>query len=61
MGPAARAVPAGLRVDQINGRKIESLSDLRSAAASLKDGATVSVIGRLPDGSSTILNYRLNG
>jgi serine protease Do len=61
MGPAARAVPAGLRVDQINGRKIESLSDLRSAAASLQDGATVSVIGRLPDGSSTIVNYRLNG
>jgi serine protease Do len=61
MGPAARAVPTGLRVDQVNGHEVHSLSDLRSAAASLKDGSTVSLVGRLPDGSRTIVNYRLNG
>jgi serine protease Do len=61
MGPAARTLAPGLRVDQVNGREIHSLSDLRSAAASLKDGATVSIVGRIPDGSKTIVNYRLNG
>ena len=60
MGPA-RVLPTGLRVDQVNGREIQSLDDLQSAAASLKPGATVSLVGRLPDGSKTIVNYRLNG
>ena len=60
MGPA-RVLPTGLRVDQVNGKEIQSLDDLQSAAASLKPGATVSLVGRLPDGSKTIVNYRLNG
>jgi serine protease Do len=60
-GPAARALRPGLRLEKLNGRDIRSIDDLRSAAASLDDGATVSVLGRLPDGSRTIVNFRLDG
>jgi serine protease Do len=60
MGPAPREL-TGLRLERINGKEIRSLDDLRSAAGSLRAGQTVSVIGRLGDGTETIVNYRLRG
>jgi serine protease Do len=60
MGPAARAgIPRGLVIERLNGTEIESVRDLYAAASDLKAGATVSIVGRLPDGTKTILNYRL--
>jgi serine protease Do len=62
MGPAARAgLPRGLQIERLNGKEIRDLRDLRAGAGSLQDGGTVSIIGRLPDGSQTIINYRLHG
>ncbi|HET7273710.1 MAG TPA: trypsin-like peptidase domain-containing protein [Longimicrobiaceae bacterium] len=57
-GPAPRVL-TGMVIRQINGRNIETVADLREVAESLDKGATVSIIGRLPDGSMTIYNYRL--
>jgi serine protease Do len=51
----------GMRIDRLNGREIKSMNDLRAAAADLKAGSTVSIIGRTPDGTQMILNYRLRG
>jgi serine protease Do len=61
MGPAAGEIGPGVRVDRLNGREIHSMDDLRAAASSLKPGSTVSIVGRLPNGTETILNYRLHG
>ena len=60
MGPAGQ-LPRGMRIDRLNGREISSVADLREAAAGLKPGATVSIVGRTPDGGQTIVNYRLRG
>lgn len=59
-GPAPAAL-RGLRIEQLNGRQINDLNDLREAASSLGAGSVVSVIGRTPDGERTIINYRLRG
>jgi serine protease Do len=60
MGPAPRSL-VGLRLERVNGREIRSVDDLRAVSGSLQPGSTVSVIGWLPDGNQTILNYRLRG
>lgn len=60
MGPAPRAL-VGFRIDRLNGREIRTVDDLRDAAARLKPGQTVSLLGRLADGTETIVNYRLRG
>jgi serine protease Do len=62
MGPAARAgIARGMQIERLNGREIRSVADLRKAAADLKPGSTVSLIGRLPGGDRTIVNYRVLG
>ena len=60
MGPAPRNL-TGLRLQSINGHPVRSLSELRKAAGGLGAGATVSIVGLMPDGNSTIVNYRLHG
>jgi len=60
-GPAARVLRAGVLVEQVNGRPIQRLSDLETAAAEARDGQAVSLIVRLPDGNRTIVNYRIRG
>jgi serine protease Do len=59
-GPAPQSL-AGLRIERMNGQEIRTVDDLRSAAARLQSGGTVSIIGRTPDGEQTIVNYRLRG
>ncbi|HEV2131854.1 MAG TPA: trypsin-like peptidase domain-containing protein [Longimicrobiaceae bacterium] len=58
--PAPRQLE-GMRIERLNGKEIHSVRDLQTAAAELKPGATVSVIGLTRDGTQTILNYRLRG
>ncbi len=60
MGPAPREL-TGLRVEKVNGQEVRSPADLSRAAAGLDAGATVSIVGLLPDGTRTIVNYRLRG
>ncbi|HET8657231.1 MAG TPA: trypsin-like peptidase domain-containing protein [Longimicrobiaceae bacterium] len=60
MGPAAGALPRGMIVQRVNGKEIRSLEDLKAAASSLHPGSTVSIIGLTPDGSTTIINYKLH-
>ena len=58
--PANEAgISRGFRLEKINGKEIDSTSDVQDVADALRPGNTVSVIGRLPDGSQTIVNYRL--
>lgn len=61
--PAGPASPQlrGLRIQRLNGRQIATVDDVRAAAAMLKPGQTVSIVGLQPDGSQTIINYRLRG
>jgi serine protease Do len=61
MGPAAGQIAPGIRIDRLNGKEVRSTSDLRAAASGLRPGDTASIVGRLPNGSETILNYRLHG
>ena len=60
MGPAPAGL-TGIGLERINGEEVRSLEELRKVAARVKAGATVSIIGRLPTGESTILNYKLRG
>jgi hypothetical protein len=38
---------------------VRSLDDLRRVGSELKPGGTVSVVALLPNGSETIVNYRV--
>jgi serine protease Do len=58
MGPSAGQLGPQLVIERFNGRAISSLADLRQAIAALKPGQVVSITGRLPDGSHTIVNFR---
>jgi serine protease Do len=60
MGPAPAGL-RGLRLRSINGREVGSLEELRKVAASVAPGATVSVLGEVPTGERTIVNYKLRG
>jgi serine protease Do len=62
MGPAAAAhIGRGLQIESLNGKQISSVDDLRKASEGLKPGSTVSIVGRIPDGTETIINYRIRG
>ncbi|HET7322364.1 MAG TPA: Do family serine endopeptidase [Longimicrobiaceae bacterium] len=61
VGPAARELPRGLVIQQLNGKQISSMRDLQEAASRLKPGSTVSIVGVGPDRNTMIANYRLNG
>jgi len=60
MGPAPQVL-RGVRLEQLNGRAIKTVEDLRSAAAALKAGTAVSIIGTAPDGTRMIQNFRTRG
>jgi serine protease Do len=49
----------GLRPTRVNGREIRSLDDLRRVGADIRPGGTVSIVGLLPNGNETIVNYRV--
>ena len=57
-GPAAGQLYQGLRIERLNGRAIETEADLRAAVAAVRPGQVVSVLGRRPDDSQVIVNYR---
>jgi serine protease Do len=60
MGPAPTGL-RGMRLESINGREVKSLDQLRGVAQNVKAGSTVSIVGRLPTGEATIVNYKLRG
>jgi hypothetical protein len=45
----------------VNGRDVGSVEELRAATDRIAPGATVSLQLRLPDGRSTIVNFRSRG
>jgi serine protease Do len=50
----------GMRLASVNGRAVRSLDDMRRAAAELRPGTAVSVVGTPAGGAGeTIVNYRL--
>ena len=51
----------GTVIERVNGKSINSVGDLQAAAAGLRPGGTVSIVGRTRDGSQTIVNYKLRG
>jgi serine protease Do len=57
-GPSASQLMPGFRVERFNGRDIGTIADLRSAMQSVRPGAVVSMVGRRPDGTQTIVNFR---
>jgi serine protease Do len=57
-GPAAGQLFPGFVIDRFNGRPISTVADLRSAIAAVRPGQVVSLVGRRPDGSQTIVNFR---
>jgi serine protease Do len=57
-GPAAGVLRRGMVVQRVNGRAVESMDALRSAAETVRPGQAVSVQVRLTDGRETIINYR---
>jgi serine protease Do len=57
-GPAPQQL-LRLRIQNINGRSIETVDDIREAAQGLQPGATVSIRGLNPAGEETVINYRL--
>ena len=48
-------------VESVNGTAVRSLADLKKAIGALKSGQAVSLVVRLPDGTQTIINYRMRG
>jgi serine protease Do len=60
-GPAATQVFPGLIIDRVNGREVGTVAELRSAIDALRPGQVVSITGRRPDGTATIVNFRARG
>jgi serine protease Do len=57
--PAAQVLGRGFRIEKVNGRDVRTVADLDAAARDLRPGQVVSVVGRGPDGTQTIANFRL--
>jgi serine protease Do len=57
-GPAAAQLMPGFRVERFNGREIRNAAELRSAMEGVRPSAVVSMVGRRPDGTQTIVNFR---
>ena len=51
----------GMVVESVNGTAVRSLADLKKAIGAVKSGQAVSLVVRLPDGTQTIINYRIRG
>lgn len=61
-GPAARAgVRPGLVLERFNGQDIGNAADVERLARKVDPGQAVSLVVKLPDGGSTIVNYRVRG
>jgi serine protease Do len=58
-GPAASVLAGGMRIEQLNGREVRTVEDIRAAASGLKSGHVVSIVARTPDGQQAIVNYRV--
>ena len=58
VGPAAGQLFRGLLIERLNGREIRGEAELRAAVAAVKPNQVVSIIGRRPDGSQVIANFR---
>jgi serine protease Do len=56
--PAEGRLVTGMVVEQLNGQRIQDVSDLEQAAAGLRPGAAVSLIVIDPTGERRIVNYR---
>lgn len=56
---SAPAALRGMRIERINGDAVNSVDDLRDVAEHLDSGDTVSIVGTLPNGDQTIINYRI--
>jgi serine protease Do len=57
-GPSASQLMPGFRIERFNGREIRTIAELRSAMEGVRPGAVVSLVGRRPDGTQTIVNFR---
>jgi S1-C subfamily serine protease len=60
-GPAAGQAFPGLIIDRVNGREVATVDELRGAIDALRPGQVVSITGRRPDGTATIVNFRARG
>lgn len=59
-GPAAReGLAQGMVIERLNGKEVTGVAELERAAEAVRPGQAVSLIVRLPDGSRTIVNYRV--
>lgn len=59
-GAAARAgLAQGMVIERLNGSEVAGVRELERAAEAVRPGQAVSLIVRLPDGSRTIVNYRI--
>ena len=59
-GPAAGLLPEGTQILRINGRDVESVQDVATAARGIRAGEAVSLIVRFPQtDAEQILNYRV--
>jgi hypothetical protein len=45
-------------IERVNGARINNVEDLEAASNSVREGAAVSMVVRLPDGTQRIANYR---
>jgi serine protease Do len=51
----------GMVIEKVNGTKISNLDDLEEVTRQARDGAAVSLVVRIPDGTQRIVNYRPSG
>jgi serine protease Do len=59
-GAAERAgLQVGMVVEQVNGRAVQRLRELETAAQALGPGRALSLVVRRPDGSRTVVSYRI--
>ncbi|MFW6202203.1 MAG: trypsin-like peptidase domain-containing protein, partial [Gemmatimonadota bacterium] len=60
--PAARAgLAPGMLIERLDGRAIDDVDSFERAVSGIGPGDVVSLVVRLPDGTRTIVNYRVQG
>jgi serine protease Do len=55
---AAPYLQAGVVIERVNGTPIKTIDDLEKVSRDAREGAAVSIVVRLPDGTQRIANYR---
>ncbi|MFW6079706.1 MAG: PDZ domain-containing protein, partial [Gemmatimonadota bacterium] len=59
---AARAgLAPGMRIERVDGRAIDDVDSFERAVSGVEPDDVVSLVVRLPDGTRTIVNYRVQG